>query len=188
MVEPNRLFFALWPDESVRSACQRAAREILAKTQREGRLTSPESYHLTLLFLGHAVPTEQETAARQAAKAVQASAFRLTLDVASSFPHSAAWWLGTREPPQALLALRLSLDEQMLNFGVVGDRANFTPHLTVIRARGRLASTPVRPIEWPVSDFVLMRSRLDAQPSVYDVLERWPLRKSATSREPQSQP
>jgi 2'-5' RNA ligase len=186
MGAPNRLFFALWPDESVRSACERAAREILAKTQREGRLISPERYHVTLVFLGDAVPTDQETAVLQAAKAVQASAFTLTFDVASSFSHSDAWWLGTREPPQALLALRLSLDEQILNFGVVGDRGKFTPHLTVIRARGRLASTSVRPIEWLVSDFVLMRSRLDAQPSVYDVLERWPLRKSATSRDKQS--
>lgn len=176
--EVNRLFFALWPDDVVRTACAEAARRLRLRMQPGGYLSKPERYHLTLLFLGDTVPADREAAARQAAGRVRSAPFTLRLDQAASFPRnrSIPWWLGSREPPPPLEHLHQRLREAMLRAGVTPDRMKFAPHLTVLRdARQPLPPTPIAPIDWAVDSFVLVRSRIDRSPVEYELLGRWPL-------------
>jgi 2'-5' RNA ligase len=178
MLKLNRLFFALWPDDAVRRACAEAARELRLKMQPSGYMSNPERYHITLLFLGDTVPPEQEQAAIEAAAAVRAAPFQLNLDSAGSFRNrQVPWWLAPRESPRALAELYESLHEAMMAARVVPDRMKFVPHLTVLRdAHKALPSTAIKPVEWPVRDFVLVRSRLDLQPVRYEIVESWPLK------------
>ena len=73
-MEPNRLFFALWPNEAVRTACHSAAKQLNIRLPSGGYLSKPERYHITLLFLGDRVPKAQEEAALKAAAMVRAAA------------------------------------------------------------------------------------------------------------------
>lgn len=177
MLKLNRLFFAIWPDEAVRRACTETARELRLKMQPAGYLTNPERYHITLLFLGDTVPPEQERAAIEAAGRVRLAPFRFHLDVASSFRgKQGLWWLGTRENPPELTRLYEQLHEALMSIRVVPERMRFVPHLAVLReARKPLPPTAIGAIDWPVTHFVLVRSRLDLQPPHYEILERWPL-------------
>ena len=177
MLELNRLFFALWPGESVRASCSEAARDLRVRMQPSGYLSAPERYHITLLFLGDTVSPEQQVLALQAAASVHAPPFNLKLDSASSFRNKQIpWWLGPREPPVELNLLQERLHEAMTAARVVPERMRFVPHLTILRdARTPLPTTAIKPVEWKVDEFVLLRSRLDVQPMRYEILGRWPL-------------
>lgn len=183
MLQLNRLFFAIWPDEAVRRACAETARELRLKMQPAGYLSNPERYHITLAFLGDTVPPQQEHAAVAAAGRVQLAPFSFRLDVAGSFRGKAGlWWLGARETAPELLQLHERLHESLTAAGVVPDRNRFTPHLTVLReGRKPLPRTAIGPIEWPVTHFALVRSRLDEQPPRYEILQRWSLRSAPPS-------
>lgn len=176
-LEPNRLFFALWPPDAVRTAAADAARGLRMRMQPGGYLAKPERYHLTLLFLGDAVPAREEAAALEAAGRVRAVPFTLQLDHAGSFRNRhIPWWLGMREPPPQLSQLYEKLREAMRRADVTIDRMRFAPHLTILRdAHQPLPQTPVAPIDWNVDEFVLVRSRLDLNPVEYELLGRWPL-------------
>lgn len=176
----NRLFFALWPDDAVRAAALEAARDLKVRMQPGGHLTRPEMLHVTLAFLGNTLSAEQEAAARECAEQVRAAPFTLVLDHAGSFRQDKIpWWLGARETPPALAALHRQLHTLLLRAKIAPERERFMPHLTVLRDAGqRLPTTPVRPIRWEVSDFVLMRSRMDLQPVIYELLGHWSLQGS----------
>lgn len=187
-VEPNRLFFALWPGDAVRAAAAEAARTLRMRMQPGGYLSRPERYHLTLLFLGDVVPAREQAAAIEAAGRVRAAPFGLQLDHAGSFRNRhIPWWLGVREPPPQLNQLYEKLREAMRRAEVATDRMRFAPHLTVLRdARLPLPQTPITPIDWKVDEFVLVRSRLDLNPVEYELLGRWPL--TGDSGEPPQSP
>ena len=183
----NRLFFALWPDEATRDACAEAARQLRLRMQPRGAASVVARYHLTLLFLGDHVPEVAEAAARQAASRVRARPFTLRLDHAGSFRNrEVPWWLGSREPPPALNVLYERLRETMLRARVPVQPMRFSPHLTIHRDAGLpLPPTLITPVDWPVSDFVLIRSRLGRGPVVYEELGRWPLDPAAPEPMPE---
>ena len=137
MLKLNRLFFALWPGEEQRRACDEAARELRLKMQPGGYLSSPERYHITLLFLGDTVSPEAEAAALKAAARVRAAPFALNLELASSFRANKKipWWLGPRETPPGLTQLYDRVNEAMLSAKVLPERMKFVPHLTILLIR-----------------------------------------------------
>src|SRR5262245_5277525 len=63
----DRLFFALWPDTSLRQELERRLPPLTARV--EGRPQRPDQWHVTLEFLG-AVPTERQPALWAAADRV----------------------------------------------------------------------------------------------------------------------
>jgi 2'-5' RNA ligase len=173
----HRLFFALWPDDAVRRRIDAAAAAVECAHAPGGRRLRRDRLHLTLQFLGDfaPVPAGLVEAACEAASRIDCGVFSLTLDQAGSFPGSRVWWLGCRACPAELQALWSALGEALGDAGVpLKAHPRFTPHVTIQRnARRSLARTPVAPVEWPVSDFVLIDSRPEAG---YVRLARWPLR------------
>lgn len=187
--ELNRLFFALWPGESVRKASAQAARDLKIRMQPTGYLSAAERYHVTLLFLGDSVPPDKEAAARQAAATVRAAPFEWTLDHAGSFRNNRQipWWLGAREMPRDLQGLYDRLRDALVRAGVTPERMRFVPHLTVLRdPKLALPPTAIQPIRWSVEEFVLIRSHVDRTPVEYELLGRWPLN-GAPEPEPAAQ-
>jgi len=155
-----RLFFASWPPPAVShalaqwtSAAQRAC---------GGRATGEQKIHLTLAFLGDAEPE----AALAAARAVRGEASSFVLTEARYWAHNRIVWVGPQECPHALAALARDL----------GEEREFAAHVTLIRkarAPQRLPALPA--LEWPVKEFLLVRSDLAPGGSRYTVLERFPL-------------
>nr|WP_133498843.1 hypothetical protein [Lysobacter terrigena] len=95
------------------------------------------------------------------------------LDRAGGFPGARVGWLapaGNSGLDALWCALRHALDDAGIEHR---DHAKFSPHVTVLRGvAGRLPETPIEPVSWPVTDFVLVYG-FDGR---YEILERWPLR------------
>jgi RNA 2',3'-cyclic 3'-phosphodiesterase len=177
VLEPNRLFFALWPDGPTRQAVQQAARALKVRMQPSGDLSSADRYHLTLHFLGDFVSAEHQAAAIEAAAHVRAAPFVLNLETAGSFRSTKVpWWLAPRQTPPELMALHRDIHECLLQARVLPERVKFAPHLTILRDAGRLLpATPIPAIAWRIEEFVLVRSRLDLNPIRHELIGRWPL-------------
>lgn len=172
-----RVFFALWPDEAVRKALH--AQGKLVHAQLAGRLTRAASIHMTLLFLGE-IEASRLTALQDAAGTVGVEPFGMSLDRLVCWPHNRIAWAGPAHPPPALEGLVERLRQSVAQAGFSFDRKPFAAHVTLLRdAACRPLEPDMTPIAWRVSDFVLMRSLLDASGSNYHVIGRWGAREEA---------
>ena len=86
-----RLFFALWPPAVTAKALHAWAREAQGATG--GRVTQPETIHLTLAFLGE-VPDERLDAALAAGRRVRGAPHELPIERARWWKHNRIVWAG----------------------------------------------------------------------------------------------
>lgn len=134
-----------------------------------------ENWHVTLAFLGH-LDADQEAAAREAAAAVTAPAFTLTLDRLGVFPRAAVVWAGSSAIPPAGQQLARQLREGLRERRIAVQRRPFAPHLTLLRkARQRPPEWQISPRDWRVERFVLVHSRTLAGGACYELLDSWAL-------------
>ncbi len=166
-----RVFFALWPDEPVQRALHDVGRRLHQTLK--GRLTRAPSIHLTLLFIGD-VEEERLDALRDAASTVWVEPFKMLLDRAACWRHNRIAWVGPSNPPQALEGLAVRLRTRIAEAAFAFDRKPFAAHVTLLRDADCAAVVEgIAPIDWDVRGFVLVRSRLDAAGSRYEVIGRW---------------
>lgn len=169
-----RVFFALWP--STANAQQLASMARTEAAQIGGKATREETIHLTLAFLGD-VPETDLPAVIAAATRVRGAAFSLAIDHLGYWAHNRLCWAGCMHPPAALGRLQSDLQSALAQAGFTVDRAHeaFFPHVTLVRkARHPAGDQPLTPaLDWACDDFVLVRSRLDAQGSNYECLHRF---------------
>lgn len=170
---PARVFFALWPDEAVADTLFQAA--TAARDAVGGRRMRRETLHLTLAFIG-AVPPQRIEALKGVAAAVRNPAFTLRLDRLRGLPRKQLAWIEAASPPPALAALAAELHARLAAAGFPLETRPFAGHVTLLRnAREAGATAAQPPIEWPVRDFVLVQSHLDAAGASYRRLGRWAL-------------
>jgi 2'-5' RNA ligase len=168
------LFFALWPEPETAQAIWQATRSLVPKGV--GRRLVPAHIHLTLAFLG-SLNEAQERCVRQVADRVPGAPFTLELDQAGHFPRPQVVWLGTRQMPTALQGLQSKLVSQLIQSCDYEPEARpFVPHITLWR-KVRRVSLPetIAAIPWPVSHFVLARSRTLPSGAEYSIVQEWPL-------------
>jgi 2'-5' RNA ligase len=78
--------------------------------------------------------------------------------------------------PGALARLAEALGAGLRAEGFALERRPFAVHVTLIRkARGAGPLPELRPVDWPVGEFVLVRSLLSSAGSRYEPLERFAL-------------
>jgi RNA 2',3'-cyclic 3'-phosphodiesterase len=164
----TRLFFALWPDASVREAIQRAAAR-WSWPDGARRVPAPK-LHVTLHFLG-SIARDRVDALTTASR-VPVRPLELHLDVATLWPRGLAV-LEASATPRPLDELHAALGERLRDFGVRTESRRWKPHVTLARL-GHRARAPLRlePIEWAVSGYALVESIRGANAS-YRVLERY---------------
>lgn len=171
----HRLFFALWPDDDVRSAMAEQARAIEAACAPDGRPVASGRYHMTLQFLGsfRPLPAQVVDSAIATADSLRMPAFTLRLDRAGSFERSRVWWLGCAPSPP-LQSLHARLGMALAAAGLRPDASPYAPHVTLGRHPRRLVQArAIDPLSWPVRDFVLVDSAAGAP--AYRIVRRWPL-------------
>lgn len=170
----QRLFFALWPAPVTAQAIWQAASDLVPSGT--GRRLPPEHIHLTLAFLGSIDDAQQDCMTRTAA-GVQGQVFTLELDEAGHFPRPQVVWLGARQLPQALRALQSKLvSELMRHCGFEPETRPFVPHITLWRkVRHVRLPEAMEPVSWPVTRFVLARSRSLPGGVEYSIVQEWPL-------------
>src|SRR5687768_16337284 len=147
-----RLFFALWPDETVRAGLAKLARE--ARDECGGRAIPADKIHLTLFFIGHVEGT-RIARFEAAAERVRGAAFELALDRIGYWRHNEIVWAGTTRVPGALVTLEASLRKALIAEGLPGDDRPYAPHVTLVRdAERKPAPREMAPLVWDAEEFV----------------------------------
>jgi 2'-5' RNA ligase len=179
-----RAFLAADVGEAARralaAASERLAREVRG---REVRWARPETYHLTLRFLGEIEAERTAPLARAVREAVAPFApFELRLREVVAFPSARRPQViaATVEPEAPLVALAGAVEAAALRAGFPADERAFRPHLTLGRVRDRrhpgLASAgPLEPSPFRVAEVVLYRSELLPEGALHTPVERMPL-------------
>jgi len=166
-----RIFFAVWPPAETARALAQWAHQ--AQRQAGGKATSEAKIHLTLAFLGEADPAR----AIDAAKRVRAEAHEMPIEEARYWRENHIVWAGPRDTPPPLQALFDRLSIELYREEFILERRPFAAHVTLIR-KARAATLPPLPaVDWPVREFLLVRSSLSSKGSAYEPLERFGLGK-----------
>jgi len=199
-----RLFVALDIPQDIRGrmASFQASLKNLAP---DVRWVSPESFHVTLKFIGE-LPAEKVESLNRALGSVQALGFELSFREVGFFPTPKAarvFWLGVHAP-SALVDLARAVDGVIAQFGVAREEDPFRPHITLARSgsgrpqrqsgdapnqrfrriQERLQSTP--PPEFgtmSATEFFLYESRLSPRGAQYTKLERFALKQDSPNNE-----
>lgn len=173
MGEPKRrLFFALWPDDAVRTALDGAGRALTGKRVRR---VPAANLHITLAFAG---PVTAQTAdcLEQRAADIRVAPFVLDIDHAGYWPRPRILWIGPTTVPRPLWDLAGALRNTLAGCGLVPEARGFQAHITIARKVARAVEDPEFPaVAWPVSRFCLVESAPSENGSIYRPLRCWPL-------------
>lgn len=178
----RRLFFALWPDDGLRTEAAAALAPLVAGAG--GRPQRPDQLHVTLAFLG-AVDADRVALALAAAADVPVRAFALEFDRVEYWRKSRVLCLAASTPPPALLDLVADLQAALRARGFELERRPFRAHLTAAReAHPAAAIAPATPLRWFAHGFALVESVTDRQGARYRPLARWPASGPGSPPEP----
>jgi 2'-5' RNA ligase len=167
------VFFALWPPARTAARLAQWAQDLARETG--GRATRQETIHLTLAFIGE-IETARVEDAIAAARSLHAAAHKLLIEQAVYWAHNRILWVGPQRSSAPMQRLARELGKALRRTGFALERRPFAAHVTLIRkARAPRALPPLPKVEWPVDEFVLVRSVLSNEGSQYAVLERFAL-------------
>jgi 2'-5' RNA ligase len=171
------MFFALWPGAEVRLSLMRQGLKMHRLLG--GKLTREESVHLTLVFLGD-VALDRVPALQMRAAGLCFEPFVLRVEQAGCWRHNGIGWVGPNQTPAALVRLVAGLEGALEGEGFNFDRRPYAAHITLLRkARCTPMDTNMPAIDWPVHEFVLVRSELANEGSRYTIVDRWTAREEA---------
>lgn len=167
----ERLFFALWPDASLRAAIARRLPEWT--TGLDGRWLRPDQWHVTLEFIG-TVSATQRSALQAAADDLAMRRFELQFDRLEHWHKPQVACLVASLTPAPLARFVAQLRAAVAAVGVDPDQRSYHPHVTLARKVQSGANNPViPPLSWPASGFALVRSSSDHAGSRYEPLHWW---------------
>nr|VFJ77833.1 MAG: 2'-5' RNA ligase [Candidatus Kentron sp. FW] len=170
--DTRRLFFALWPTNSVRRALAEIARGISCG----GKPVPVGNFHVTLVFLGPVDTMRQDCVERIATEISDVGPFHLRLDRLGSFARAGIVWSGTTNTSPGLISLVTKLNQGLADCGFQPERRAFTTHVTLFRKADKwVENIPHDPVEWPITDFCLVESSTLPTGARYRVLHRWQL-------------
>jgi 2'-5' RNA ligase len=168
-----RIFFALWPDASLREQLDNARKSI--PVERPARRVPDYNLHLTLHFIGN-VYREQLVCMQQQARLVEAEGFELEIDCQGHFSKPRVAWLGCNAPPDALQDLHRQLGQRLRQCDYQPELRRYHPHITVARKIGSIPqSSNFEPLRWRVEKFVLIESRSTGSGVEYWVIDSYNL-------------
>ena len=184
-----RLFIAVEPPPPVRAYAAETIRALQGRG--DVRWVTEDRLHLTLKFLGDTSREQVSLLSEKLAKtANDFSRFVVVLAGPGAFPNSRrprTVWLGL-ERGAMLGRLAEEIDRSVSALGFRREERSFQPHLTLGRVRsprglGELAQAlaarealPRAELEWPVTEFQLIRSELRPEGPRYTPLGRFALR------------
>lgn len=133
-----------------------------------------DTLHCTLVFLGEVAEHRLE-ALQLAAQEVPFKPFALAWNSAHYWGHNHIVYAGTDGVPPELIALVSSLQNSLQAHRFRFEERPYKAHVTLLR-HAQWTDVPLPPmpaVRWQAHDFVLVRSRSDAQGARYEVLGRF---------------
>ncbi len=154
----RRVFFALWPDESVRKQLNQAFQDSPYFSHTRGRRYKQHNLHITLHFLGN-VTEDQLNCARQQAATIKATRFVLLMNHFGRFKRARVLWLAPANVPDQVTRLYTQLGEALTLCDFRIETRPYQPHVTLMRKfHDRVEENEIEPIEWQVDRFALIES------------------------------
>ncbi len=135
-----RVFVGMDIDEGIRGRIAEFAREVRGFAP-EVRWTEPESWHVTLKFIGE----RSDASVAEIEKAlgsIAAEPFDISFGGHGFFPTVKAarvFWIGI-DAGEGLAKLARSVDERLSGIGIAKEERAFSPHLTLARGGARIGS------------------------------------------------
>lgn len=183
-----RLFIGIALTEEA-TAALRAVRERLERLssgESELRWSAPESWHVTLQFLGQ-TSDEQARCVVENLGTVRAERVPVRIEGLGFFERAGVFWAGVALTPE-LLALQQKVVAATRVCGFVPEDRAYRPHITLARAKGRAGARALAPLrksvekhrlelrtEFVAGEFVLYESLPGPEGSRYEVRGRWGL-------------
>lgn len=153
----RRIFFALWPGDSVRNEINRVFKSA-PQANLPGRHLNKNNLHLTLHFLGN-VSLQQFDCVQRIAETITSKSFELRLDHFGSFTKARVLWTGPSVITEELSGLQYELGEVLKECEFTPEKRPFNPHVTLAR---KIKCTeqllPHEPVIWSVNQFALVES------------------------------
>lgn len=149
-----------------------------------GRRVKPESWHLTLRFLGDTAAEQRDRLVREVEGTTLGAAFSLEFGGLGAFPRAErarVLWLGVEEGAAQLGEVARNVEDTARQAGFPAETKHFRAHLTLSRIQpprsvaAILAGSPSLAVRMPVHEVVLFRSHLGRSPARYEALARFPL-------------
>ena len=148
------------------------------------RWSSPESWHITLQFLGNADPEQYECIASRL-HSLRYSPIAITFDGLGFFGAGNVLIAGVRTTP-ALLELRQHVTKATGPCGFISDSRAYHPHVTLARGKGKRTAIVLRGLAggsghettlpaFNAEEFLLYESLLGPSGARYEIRKRFPL-------------
>ena len=175
-VPRRRLFFALWPDDGVRTALAETAIDLLGKRIKR---VPAANLHITLAFAG-AVTAPTGDCLEAAAANIRCPAFELCIDYVGHWPRPRIFWIGPTHTPPALWSLAGLLRTALEDCGLQPETRPYQPHITLARKISRTTViqqgvTQFEPVHWSIRRFCLLESVTGPRAASYHILASWRL-------------
>jgi 2'-5' RNA ligase len=159
-----RLFYALWPEDAVRSHLN------ALQSGLQGRVTRSANLHLTVAFLGDRESTLLPLLCGILDE-LPATPLELTLDCIGYFSQRKIVWAGTEHVPAGLTVLHAALNGALAAHGVnIDTPPAFRPHVTLARDAPQPAEQRIAPILWSADHVALVESVNEKDGVYYRVL------------------
>ena len=187
-----RLFVGLAIDEAVKATLERLTLRLRAKD--DGlRWSTPDQWHVTLVFLGEVDEEARARLVRELAE-IKRPALKLTIGRLGVFERAGILHAEVEVSPE-LLRLYEAVAEAVRNVGLDVEERPYRAHITLARSRNRDGRKAIerlrRSVEqqrlngcWEVAEFLLYESQLSPGGSRYVVRERFGLQGQASAERP----
>ncbi len=166
----KRLFFALWPDDQIRSQLIDISQQLIAPTV---KIVKPYNLHCTLSFLGN-VDAETEKRLRTYCDDIVSEPFSLTFERLTFWKKPRILCL-LAEPVSGIMNLVSQINDRAQMAGIRTESRPYRPHVTLARKASDNIKLSFEPIDWPAQDYCLAASISTETGVQYQVLQRWPL-------------
>ena len=150
-----RLFFALWPDEEIRTKIETVAKQFKEENL---RLVKKSNLHITLEFLGEVSEVDQQALETKVSE-LSCESFDIELTHVGWWKKPQILWIGTTHIPKPLLTLVKSIRKCVKQQGLKPDNREYKPHVTFARKVKQIVlPNKAFHIPWQVTSFALVVS------------------------------
>jgi len=177
-----RLFVAIPLAESLHTQLQQLTGRL--RSIAGLRWSAPESWHVTLQFLGNTSADQYRCLVARLSQ-IRAAPFSIGLAGLGAFDRACIFHAEV-EPAPPLAALQLLVTQATAPCGFQPESRPYHPHITLARGKGRDCSRPLRALQasippnptfppFTAAEFLLYESHLSPAGSTYEVRHRFPL-------------
>ena len=176
----ERMFLAVALDDESRHAIAAHLETALGDRRLPGKLVRPESWHITLRFLGRTTAEQAERVLGHLDEHLMVQPFRVRLGGLGGFPRerkASVLWMGVTGDLDPLQALATESELAAHRAGFEPEDRPFHPHLTLSRLRPPadvreiVDGVPPAGVPLDVAKVTLFRSILGSGPARYEVVD-----------------